>query len=195
MIPDTLEAFIRHYGYLAVLAGTFLEGETILVLAGFLAHGGYLGLPGVWLAAFAGAFCSDQLCFYLGRSRGAAFIRRRPAWRAKSRRIFDLLHRHQVWVILGFRFLYGFRIVTPLVIGASRVASSRFLPLNALGAALWAVSLGTLGYLIGHSIEMAMGEIKRYEMRVLIGIVVIGALVWVVCLCRRAVKGADGASD
>ncbi|MCC6301442.1 MAG: DedA family protein [Gammaproteobacteria bacterium] len=195
MIPGTLESFIQHYGYLAILAGTFLEGETVLVLAGFLAHRGYLDLPGVWLAAFAGTFCSDQLCFYLGRSRGAEFIRRRPAWQAKSRRVFDLLHRHQVWVILGFRFVYGFRIVTPLVIGAARVAPLRFLALNALGAALWAVSLGALGYLIGPSIEMVMGEIRRYEMRVLAGIAVIGAGVWAIYLYRRVVKRADGSSN
>ena len=37
-----LEHYIETYGYLAVMIGTFLEGETILVLAGFAAHQGYL---------------------------------------------------------------------------------------------------------------------------------------------------------
>jgi membrane protein DedA with SNARE-associated domain len=41
----TLEPFVEAYGYLAVLAGTFVEGETILVLGGFAASRGYLGLP------------------------------------------------------------------------------------------------------------------------------------------------------
>jgi membrane protein DedA with SNARE-associated domain len=38
----TLESILDPYGYLAVLVGTFLEGETILVLGGFAAHRGYL---------------------------------------------------------------------------------------------------------------------------------------------------------
>ncbi len=63
----TLESFIQTYGYLALLVGTFLEGETILVLAGFAAHLGYLNLPWVILVAFVGTLSGDQLFFYLGR--------------------------------------------------------------------------------------------------------------------------------
>ena len=36
-----LEPLVSTYGYPALLVGTFLEGETILVIAGFLAHRGY----------------------------------------------------------------------------------------------------------------------------------------------------------
>lgn len=191
MIPAALEAFIQQYGYLAVFVGTFLEGETVLLLAGFLAHRGYLDLPGVWFAAFLGTFCGDQLFFYLGRFRGAEFIERRPAWRAKSRRVFERLHRHQDWVILGFRFVYGFRTITPLIIGASRVVPLRFLALNALGAALWAVALGTLGYLVGHSMERVLGEVKHYELFILVAIAAAGALFWAVFMVRQIVRRAN----
>ena len=36
-----LQAFLQDYGYLALFIGTFFEGETILVLAGFLASRGF----------------------------------------------------------------------------------------------------------------------------------------------------------
>ena len=49
-----LQSIIENYGYAAILIGTFLEGETILVLAGLAAHQGYLVLTWVILAAFAG---------------------------------------------------------------------------------------------------------------------------------------------
>ena len=51
---------------MAVILGTFLEGETILVLAGLAAHQGYLSLSGIILAAFAGSLCGDQLFFFWG---------------------------------------------------------------------------------------------------------------------------------
>ena len=41
----TIESLVDAYGYLAVLVGTFIEGETILVLGGFAAARGYPGLP------------------------------------------------------------------------------------------------------------------------------------------------------
>ena len=44
---ESLQSLIEHYGYFAVFLGCFLEGETVLVLAGFAAHMGYLSLPGV----------------------------------------------------------------------------------------------------------------------------------------------------
>lgn len=52
-----MESLIENYGYLAILIGTFLESETILVLGGFIAHQGYLALPWVILAAFAAINC------------------------------------------------------------------------------------------------------------------------------------------
>ena len=39
------ELLLQKFGYLAVFVGTFLEGETILVLAGFFAERRYLHLP------------------------------------------------------------------------------------------------------------------------------------------------------
>ena len=58
-----LQGVIENYGYAAILIGTFLEGETILVLAGLAAHQGYLVLTWVILAAFLGSLCGDQLFF------------------------------------------------------------------------------------------------------------------------------------
>lgn len=56
-----METFVQTYGYWAILIGTFLEGETILVLGGLAAHMGYMDLNGVILAAFAGSLSGDQL--------------------------------------------------------------------------------------------------------------------------------------
>ena len=50
----TLQSLIENYGYLAILIGTFLEGETIVILAGFAAQLGYLELPWVIVTAIAG---------------------------------------------------------------------------------------------------------------------------------------------
>jgi len=79
----TLESLIETYGYLAILIGTFLEGETILVLGGFAAHRGYLALPWVILAAFIGSLCGDQLFFYLGRKHSQMILAKRQSWQSR----------------------------------------------------------------------------------------------------------------
>lgn len=176
----TLQSLIESYGYLALFLGTFVEGETILILGGVAAHLGYLELPWVMVAAWGGTLLGDQLYFFIGRYRGRAFLARRPAWRWRSQRIEDLLHRYQVLVILGFRFLYGFRTITPFVIGAAGIPVRRFAILNALGSFIWAVSFGVLGYAFGNGFEMVIGKVKHYELEVMAGIVVVGVALWVV---------------
>ncbi|WP_446809520.1 DedA family protein [Methylomonas sp. 2BW1-5-20] len=174
-----LQQLVIDYGYLALFIGTYLEGETILVIAGFLAHGGYLELEWVMLTAFLGTFAGDQTFFYLGRWKGIAFLEKRPLWHSKTDKVFDLLHKHQIPVILGFRFLYGVRNVTPFVIGASKIHPLKFFLLNFLGAGIWAIAVAYLGYTFGEFAESIMGQVKKYEMYILAVLVAIGvALFW-----------------
>jgi membrane protein DedA with SNARE-associated domain len=159
-------AILTHFGYLAVLLGTFFEGETILVLGGLAAHQGYLTLSGVIVCAFVGSLAGDQLAFLIGRRKGRAFIDKRPAWRARVQRVTALLERYQTIVTLGFRFVYGFRILVPLVAGASRMKAARFVALNAVGALVWAVAVGSSGYFFGMAIKVVLGDIRRYELMI-----------------------------
>jgi membrane protein DedA with SNARE-associated domain len=140
-----LEGLVRSYGYAALFFGTLLEGETVVVIAGFLAHRGYLHPPVVALAAFAGSFISDQFFFFLGRRRGRPFLQRHARWQAGAVRAEALLSRYGTWLILSFRFFYGFRTVTPFVIGMSRVPAARFALLNAAGAAAGAAGVKPAG--------------------------------------------------
>jgi len=193
-----MEQFISTYGYVAILLGTFIEGETVLIAGGFLAHRGYLELPWVIAAAFMGTLAADQLYFFLGRKKGLPYLRKRPTWQRKAERVFDLLSKYQFWIILGFRFLYGFRIVTPFLIGASGFAPVRFVALNVIGAAVWAVIFGILGYLLGPAFELFLKEAKRYELIVVLAIIMIGLVFWVAHFHRERknrAKRADPADS
>lgn len=173
-----LQQLIIDYGYIALFIGTYLEGETILLIAGFLAHSGMgLELPLVILSAFLGTFAGDQTFFYIGRWKGIAFLEKRPLWHSKTDKVFDLLHRHQLPVILGFRFIYGIRNVTPFVIGASRLSPVKFFILNFLGALIWAISFGVIGYQFGDLAEKFLGDVKQYQFYFL-GLIVILGLLW-----------------
>jgi len=175
-----LQSLIESYGYAAILIGTFLEGETILVLAGLAAHQGYLKLTWVILAAFAGSLCGDQLFFYLGRRHSQAVLSRRPAWKEKAQKIHKMMDRFQTPLILSFRFLYGLRTVTPFVIGMSPVSVKKFILLNAAGALVWAVAVGSGGYIFGQALEIFIGKIKHYEMLVFVMVALFGLLIWTV---------------
>lgn len=180
-----LTALLIKYGYLAVLLGTFLEGETILVMAGFAAHRGYLDLRWVIAVATLGSFLGDQLYFYLGGRYGWRLLNRFPRFIPRAQRVQDLLHRFHMPLILAIRFLYGLRIVGPFAIGMAAVSRIRFFALNLIGAVIWATLVAGAGYLFGHAVELLLADMKRYEETLLALIVLAGIAVWVIYRLRN----------
>ncbi len=175
----SLQQLIEQYGYLALFIGTFLEGETILLIAGFAASRGYLDLWACVLTAFAGSLSGDQFAFFIGRYKGKSYLERRPALRAKFDRAFRLIENHQAKIALTFRFFYGLRNVTPFAFGGTEIGFTRFLILNAMGAAIWAVSFGLGGYYFGHALELIMEDVKRIEQALLVILAVAFLAFWI----------------
>ena len=181
----TLETLVGTYGYPALFAGVSMEGETVVLIAGYLAHSGYLRLPIVVLTAFCGAFAADQFFFQLGKRKGSRLLERRPHWQPRIDRVRHFLARYQVIAILSYRFLYGMRTITPLVIGASGFPARRFLLLNMISTALWATVVATAGYYFGHTLELFLIEAKQLELWVLFAILLLSGGAWLLHFRHR----------
>lgn len=171
-----LESFLGSYGPLVVLIGTFFEGEIIVTVAGFAAHQGILNPYTVALCAFLGSFTADQLIFLLARRQ------EKRAWmqRFKQRPVFskavNMLGRHPDGFILAFRFLYGLRTAGPAAIAFAGVSNLRFLVLNAISAAIWALTFTLLGYFFGQTAERVIGKLGKFEHRLLVALAIAGVI-------------------
>lgn len=178
---EILDSFIRNYGYWALLVGTFLEGETILMLGGLSAQLGYLDLSLVMIVAFIGSFSGDQFYFIVGRLKGAELLAKHQRWHAKVSKVHCYLERYHDLIMLGFRFVYGIRIMTPFVLAMNpRIKTRRFVVFNAIGAAIWSVVVAGGGYLFGRALELILNDIKRYEQVIIIGVAVLGLGLWLI---------------
>lgn len=191
MVPDQL---IAQYGYVAVLLGSFFEGETILLLGGLAAKLGHLQLLWVIGAAFLGTLCGDQLYFFLGRYFGRRWMLGKPRWRRKAVRLDELIARWGVLLILVFRFMYGVRTIAILVFGMSDISIPRFAALNAIGALIWAIAVGSLGYFFGHGVDWLL-QASTEQRLIAMGIAAVVALaLWWYCArhipARASARGA-----
>src|ERR1700694_1082442 len=126
------EALLHKFGYLAVFVGTFLEGETILVLAGFFAERGYLEIFLVILTATLGAYVGHVFWFWLGRTRGVRALDRFPKMRRHFGKGIRLFERYGAPAIFITQWLYGLRITCAVIIGISKVSTVKFLVYEAL---------------------------------------------------------------
>jgi membrane protein DedA with SNARE-associated domain len=190
MEPSHLQDLIQQYGYLAVLIGTVLEGETVLLMAGYAAHRGYMDLGLVIVVGTFGGFVGDQFFFMLGRARGRQLLSRFPAIQAQSARVQRLVDRYHTWLIVGVRFMYGLRVAGPVLLGMSELSHVRFAVFNALGALLWAALIGGAGYAFGEAFQMVLADAKRYEALVLGVILLTGIGIWAYRRTRRVVRSA-----
>ncbi|MCL1834101.1 MAG: DedA family protein [Leptospirales bacterium] len=186
---ETLETLIHDYGYWAIIIGTFLEGETILVLGGIVAQQGLLDLYTVMLCAFCGSYAGDQLAFSIGRHYGAKILERKPKWKEKADYLFGKSARFlDLWMVI-FRFFYGLRNPTPWVLGAGDISYKRFLLLNGIGAALWAVLVSYGGYAFADLIESFMGKMRVISiMLIFIIIFIIIIFIWYIFRKRKRNK-------
>ncbi|EBC7690672.1 DedA family protein [Salmonella enterica] len=157
-----INTLITHYGYAALVIGSMAEGETVTLLGGVAAHQGLLKFPLVVVAVALGGMMGDQLLYLLGRCYGGKILRRFPRYHTKIGHAQKMIQRHPYLFVIGTRFMYGFRVVGPLLIGASRLPPKIFLPLNIVGALVWALLFTTLGYLGGEVIAPWLHDLDQH---------------------------------
>jgi membrane protein DedA with SNARE-associated domain len=180
----SVSALVAQYGYWMVLLGAVAEGETVLLAAGFAAHRGLLQLPEVVLIAWLASSASDQACFYLGRRHGARLLARFGSLQAPLDRLRPWVARHPNLAVLGVRFVYGLRTAGPIALGMLGVPRWKFALLNLLGAALWALLFGLLGYQFGNALQWLLDDLRSVEEAVL-GLLLLAALLLPLALRLR----------
>lgn len=166
--------FIKDWGYIAVFLGSLVEGESVILVACFMAHLGYLSLTKIMIIAFCGTLFADQALYYVGRYYGQAIIQKFHRLHAPANRAFKLLHSWDIWFILSFRFIWGIRTISPIVIGSSGISPQRYTPLNLLAAIIWTLISCIGGYMLSGVIEdIGLQVIKRYFGYFTVGIIIL----------------------
>ncbi|MBS0186258.1 MAG: DedA family protein [Proteobacteria bacterium] len=160
---DAFLASIQDYGYWVLIFGALIEGESILLLAGAAAYMGYFSLPLVMTVSFIGAIIHDQLLYSIGKVGGTTLLHRSKMFEKKSERAFALLKKYDHWLIMGFRFVYGIRTITPIVIGASDISFKRYTILTVISAALWAMIVSSVGYVLADIIQSLIEAFEDYK--------------------------------
>jgi membrane protein DedA with SNARE-associated domain len=174
----TPELLLQKFGYLAVFVGTFLEGETILVMAGFFAERGYLQLPFVIATACCGAYSGHVFWFWLGRTQGVKLLDRFPRMKRHFGKGIRLFERYGAPAIFITQWLYGLRITCAVIIGISKVSTIKFLLYEAFTCIVWAIIIGTAGFYFGRAVERVLGRAAHIEKYGLLVLVVLAIGFW-----------------
>jgi membrane protein DedA with SNARE-associated domain len=189
-ILDFLRGAVVQYGYWAVGVALLLEnagipvpGETILLLASFLAYSEHdLRLPWITVVATIAATLGDNLGFALGQRGGRPLLARyQSVFRIQTSTIERgerLFARYGALTIFFARFVFGMRIIAGPLAGVLRMPWKKFALYNFLGAALWVSVISCVGYFFGRHWERLERGMKRLDVVVAVVVVLVAFLLW-----------------
>jgi membrane protein DedA with SNARE-associated domain len=180
-----VETLVHRFGYLAVFAGTFVEGETFILIGGFFAHRGYLGFLTTVSVATLGAFSGDLFYFFLGRRHGRKILQKSPHTGRYLPWLEGLMHRYHVLWIFGVRYLYGVRWLAAVLTGTSRISLFRFVTLALPACFIWAVIVGGLGFAVGDVMERILGNLEHMELELLLVVALVGVVYGILMRVRE----------
>jgi membrane-associated protein len=158
-----------------------LPAETVVVTAAILAANGHLNIALIVAAAALGALLGDNAAYFAGhgalRRLADRFLKSdksqgRLDWARKQ------LKERGLWIIIVARFIPGGRSATTYAAGTLGMPwRSRFLPADAIAAALWAGYASALGYIGGAKFQHSLWLPLLIAAGVGVGVALVGELV------------------
>ena len=137
-----------------LLAGFFLPGDSLLVVAGVLSSVRYAHFdPWILCATLTvAAIIGDQTGYWLGRKYGHLMANRADSWWFKRRHLEAarsyFAEKGPLAIVLA-RYVPLMRTFVPFAAGMGQMPTARFLRWNSLGGILWVSSLVWLGHFLG----------------------------------------------
>jgi undecaprenyl-diphosphatase len=138
--------------------GFFMPGESMVMVAGFLAGQDLLNIRALIVVVAFAAILGDTIGYEFGRRLGRDWLRRhgKKFWLRPERldRMDAFFTGYGGWSVLFAHFLHVGRALMPFFAGASRLPYLRFVSFNAVGCVLWATIYSLVGYLFGQSWQL-----------------------------------------
>jgi len=193
MTHHTLELLrdaLVQYGYWAVAAVLLLEnagvpvpGETVLLLASFLAYSEReLQLFWIIVVGSVAATLGDNAGYVIGHYGGRRLLERyRHSFiigEEAVRRGEGLFERYGAVTILFSRFVFGMRVIAGPLAGILHMPWKRFAVCNFAGAVLWVTAISCVGFFFGSRWGLLMHFMKRFDLFLAFAFVCAAAIIW-----------------
>jgi membrane protein DedA with SNARE-associated domain len=181
-----LEELLSKYGYVAIFVLTFFEGESVLIAAGFLAFSGYLDAVTVILVSTAASYVGHGTFFLIALYRREVFLHFIQRFiKVNLLKLEALMARYGTASIFICQWLYGFRLLSAAVLGLSRMGIRKYFTYQLISCFLWAIICTSAGYFFGATLKTVLGDVKKYDQYVAVGVVAAGFVIWLVRDVRR----------
>lgn len=167
----------------------FLPGDSLLFLAGMIAHRETNDLSVVWLIVIliVAAILGDAVNYVIGRSFGERLFSNpnskifKQEYLAKTNGFYE---RHGGKTIIIARFVPIVRTFAPFVAGMGKMCYKRFALFNVTGGIAWIILFTMLGYMTG-GLDVVQKNVKI----IVVAIIIISIMPGIIEVIRNKMKG------
>lgn len=176
----------RLWAYVTLGAMGIVWEEASPLLGGVAAHDRDLELWSVIGAVALGTWLASVLLYLVGRWRGKWVRKRWRRARPLILRSVAIVRRHPWRASLAVRFAFGLRLALPFACGVGRVPLTTYTVGTAASCIVWSVAFTALGWWLGRTAEVVLGQVRNFE-GVTVILIVLGSIAGYVYLRRRHV--------
>lgn len=176
---DEMLTNLSTYGYIVLFLYTLGGGFVALLGAGVLSFMGKMDLSLSIAIAMIANFIGDALLFYMSRYHKSEMMGYFKKHRRKLAFSHLLIKKHGVWIILFQKFVYGLKTLVPLAIGLTKYDFFKFSLYNAIGAAIWAITVGGLSYLFGGALIEGYNMVADKPYIAPLALLIVGGSLWI----------------
>ncbi len=181
-----MEDYITQYGYIAIFIGTFLEGETTVLLGGIFSKLNYMELNKVMLWAFAGTLAGDWTFFFIGKFFGRRIIQKYDFLKSRIPLANKIMKRYGNYIIFLIRFFVGVRGIILLLLGCTDIKKRTFFLYSTLSSFSWSLLVSMIGFLFGQVVYIFVSDARKYEIYIIPA--VLSGVLLMIFIYRRVVK-------
>lgn len=168
---DDLSSLIAHHGYLVIGLIVFAEaigvpvpGAVALVAGGAAAAAGALNAPAVVLIAIVSMIAADSLLYVVGSVTGWAFLKFLCRVSVDPEtcvlRSAESFYKRGRTTLLIAKFIPGVSTMAAPLAGSMKMPFFQFLGLDFLGAGIYALSYGAVGFIFRDFIAKIIGGFR-----------------------------------
>jgi membrane protein DedA with SNARE-associated domain len=150
-----------------------------LIAAGFLAFSGYLNAIAVILVSTGASYVGHGTFFLIALHRRESFLAFVQKFvKVNLSRLETLMAKYGTASIFISQWLYGFRLLSAAVLGLSRMGKTKYFTLQLISCLLWAIICTSSGYFFGATLKKLLGDLKKFEPYIAVGVLVTGFIIW-----------------
>ncbi len=189
---EKIQEIASQYGYWAVFIGIAIEntgiplpGETITIVAGFLAGSGELNYWIILASAICGAVVGDNFGYWIGKVGGWPFLLKAgKLFRIEEKQLEEIKNqfsKNAGRAVFFGRFITLLRIFAGPMAGIAEMPYPQFFLCNLGGAALWATTTVTAAYFLGKLVPLeevifVMGKFGLFALFIVLAIFIVPIL-------------------